>query len=90
MSLGIKIKDPADIRIYVINWATWLGSYTISTSAWTLPSGLTDVADSNTSTTTQIKISGGSNGREYTVANTIVNSNGETKKVSFQLHVETQ
>lgn len=90
MSLGTMTKDPSDIRVYQIDWSTWLGSYTISTSAWELDTGLTNAASSNTTTATQVLISGGQNGKVYRVANTVVTSNGETKKVSFDLQVETQ
>lgn len=90
MSLGLLTKDPADIRTYTIDWSVWLGSDTISTATWTLPSALTNVASTSTSTTSSIKLSGGSNGRVYNVACTVVTAAGQTKKVSFDLDVGTQ
>lgn len=90
MSLGVVIKDPADIRTYSINWADWLGVDTISTATWSLPTGLTSVLTAATATLASIKISGGTNGRSYSVACTVVTVAGQTKKVSFDLSVETQ
>lgn len=90
MSLGTLLKDPADIRTYSIDWSAWLGTDTISSANWTLPTGLTQVTASATSTVASIKISGGSNGHTYTVACTVVTAAGQTKKVSFYLQVETQ
>lgn len=90
-SLGTITKDPADIRTYSINWAAWLGTDTISTATWTVPTGLTSVSTSNTTTVSSIKLSGGTNGHDYTVACTVLTvTNAQTKKVSFILHVETQ
>lgn len=93
MSLGSRTKDPADIRNYAIDWSPWLtsqGSDTISTSTWS-GGGLTIAASSNTATTATAKVSGGTAGRSYTVSNTIVTATGtQTRKVSFQLNVDTQ
>ncbi len=93
MSLGSRTKDPADIRNYAIDWSAWLtsqGSDTISTSVWS-GGGLTIVSSSNTTTTATAKVSGGSDGTAYTVSNTIVTATGaQTRKVSFQLDVQTQ
>jgi hypothetical protein len=93
MSLGSKTKDPADIRNYAIDWSAWLtsqGSDTISSSSWT-GGGLTIASSSNTSTTATAKVSGGADGQAYTVSNTIITATGmQTRKVSFQLNVNTQ
>lgn len=89
MILGTRTKDPADIRIYAINWAPWLGSYTLSTSVWSTPTGITYVTDTLTTTATQVKLSGGTSGHTYVIANTVTTSNGETKRVTFEISVET-
>ncbi len=90
MGLGSRVKDPNDVRIYQINWAGFLEANTIVTSDWTVPAGLTSVASANTDTTTQIKLSGGTNGHAYRVYNTIVDSNAETKRVSFIIQIANQ
>lgn len=93
MSLGSRTKDPADIRNYAINWSAWLTSQnndTITgTPTWS-GGGLTIVSSSNTTTAATAKVSGGTDGRSYTVSNTIVTAGGQTRKVSFQLDVNTQ
>lgn len=93
MSLGSRTKDPADSRNYAIDWSAWLTSQnndTISgTPAWA-GGGLTVVSSSNTTTTATAKLSGGTAGQTYTVANTIVTAAGQTIKKSFLLSVETQ
>lgn len=90
MSLGTRIKDPQDIRIYTIGWSGWLGTATIATSTWVVPTGVTNVVDASTTTTTSIKVSSGTNGRTYPIANRITTSAGETRQVSFDLEVATQ
>lgn len=93
MSLGSRTKDPADIRNYAIDWSAWLTSQnsdTINSSSWS-GGGLTIVSSTNTTTTATAKISGGTAGQAYTVSNTIVTATGtQTRKVSFQMNVNTQ
>lgn len=88
--LGTRTKDPHDVRIYTIAWSGWLGTATITTSTWVLGTGLTNVLEASTATTTSIKVSGGTNGKTVNVANRIQTSAGETRQVSFDVQVETQ
>ncbi len=72
-------KDPNGVAIYTIDWDTWLTSVnggTISTSTWLVPTGLTSIAETNTATTTTIKLSGGTAGVTYTLVNRITTSAG--------------
>ena len=87
MSLGSLLKDPTDVVDVVIDWADWLDGDTISTSSWTLPDGVTQSAESETSTTATLKVSGGTAGQDYTVANTIVTAGGLTAERSVRLMV---
>lgn len=93
MSLGSRTQDPADSRNYAINWTAWLTSQNNDTitgvPAWS-GGGLTIVSSANTTTTATAKVSGGTAGRAYTVSNTIVTAAGQTRKVSFQLNIDTQ
>jgi len=92
MSLGSRTKDPADSRNYAIDWSAWLTSQnndTISSSTWT-GGGATIAASSNSTTSAVAKVSGGAAGNVYTVANTVVTTAGQTRRVSFQLNVDTQ
>ena len=64
-------KDPNAILDYSIPWATWLGTDTIVTSTWIVPTGITKVTDTKTTTTTTIWLSGGTVGAEYALVNRI-------------------
>ena len=72
------IKDPQSILDYTVDWATWLVSDTISTSTWTVPTGLTKVIDSKTTTTATVWLSGGTVGQIHEVTNEIVTAGGRT------------
>ena len=74
-------KGASDVASYTINWDEddWLGSDTISSSAWTAESGITIDSSSNTTTTTTAFVSGGTAGTNYTITNRVVTSGGVTK-----------
>ena len=92
------VKDPDATLDYIIDWSEWLDTDTISTSTWTVPTGLTNVSDSNTTTTATIWLSGGTAGQRYTVSNRIAyqpdhilyrhgsSINGLFRRASHQLH----
>ncbi len=84
----IFIKDPDATLDYVVNWATWLVSDTIISSAWTVPTGLTQVTAASTTTTTTIWLSGGTAGNSYSVLNRIVTAAGRTDDRSLTIEVE--
>lgn len=90
MTLGWREKDPADTRIYTIDWSPWLSRLgtTISSSSWIVQAGVTNVQQSNTTTSTSIELSGGVDGQEYVIENTVVTVAGQTKKVKFTLMVK--
>ena len=92
--IGQRIKDPQDIRTYTFDWSAWLTSLssdTVATSVWVVPSGLTNVAESNTTVLASVKLSGGTAGTTYTVSNRITTTTlTQTRQVSFELIVETQ
>jgi hypothetical protein len=82
-------KDPSASLDYVNDWTSWLATgETISTSTWTVPTGITKDSDSKTSTTTTIWLSGGTAGTVYTVANLIVTSASRTDERSFRILCE--
>ena len=83
--LGIRFVDPADVRVFNIDWTLWLNklSATIANSTWNVPTGLTDLNESNTALITSIKLSGWSLGNSYTLSNTVVTNNGQTRRVEF-------
>jgi len=63
-----------------VDWSTWLGSDTISTSDWTADTGVTLGTESNTTTVATQFISGGAVGRSYQLTNTITTAGGRTAK----------
>jgi len=72
------IKDPDSILDYTIDWSDWLGSDTIISSNWTVPTGITQGSVSNTDTATTIWLSGGVVGKTYSVVNRIETAGGRT------------
>lgn len=81
-------KDPNAVLDYQINWATWLGSDTIGTSTWTVPTGITKVTDSNSTTVAIIWLSGGTAGTDYDLLNRIVTAGGRTEDRTITIRVE--
>lgn len=81
-------KEPTEILDYTIDWSDWLGALTISSSSWVIPSGITNVADSNTTTATLIRLSSGTWAQTYELTNTIVASNGETETRRFSVAIQ--
>jgi len=71
-------KDPDEVLDYSIDWSTWLGEDTISTSEWTVPAGITEDSDSNDTTSATIWLSGGTAGVKYSLVNEIVTAGGRT------------
>jgi hypothetical protein len=59
-------KDPDAVLDYAIDWTDRLGSDTISTSTWTVPSGITKDSDNKTTAKTTIWLSGGTVGTPIT------------------------
>ena len=91
MSLGTRAKDPDATVDYAIDWSAWLGSDTLLSSTWVVPSGLTQPvspAASFTSTVTTVWLTGGTLGQSYTVTNRITTAAGRIDDRSFDLRVE--
>ena len=71
-------KDPEATLDYQVDWEDWLAGDTISTSAWTVPEGLTEVSDTKTTSTATVWLSGGTAGQTYAVENKIVTADART------------
>lgn len=101
---GLVAKDPADIKVYVVDWDTEnlaMGA-TISTSTWTI----TAISPSTTDAVltkdqesilagnrkTQVRLTAGTIGQTYEIANKIVTSEtpAQTKERSFRILVQNQ
>lgn len=86
MILSSYTKDPNDILDYTMDWSSWLGGVdTITSSTFTIPSGLTSVVDTHGSSTATVWLSGGIVGQSYTVTNQISTLGGRTVERSFQI-----
>lgn len=101
---GLVTKDPADIKVYVVDWDTEnlaVGA-TIVTSTWTITAvapGVADTAltkDSESLVTgnrkSQVRLLGGTVGQTYEIANKIVTSEtpAQTKERSFRVLIQNQ
>ena len=84
--LRVFLKDPEAELDYQINWATWLGGDTISTSSWVVPAGIAKTAESNSSSTATIWLANGNEG-DYEIVNRIVTAAGRTEDASFVIQV---
>lgn len=70
------IKDPDNTEPFAIDWTLRLAGNTIATSAWSVPAGLTNAGENNTSTIATLVLSGGTAGETYAVVNSIVDDSG--------------
>lgn len=82
-------KDPLAIKDYTVDWSDWLGTDTISTSAWAIPTGLTKVQDSVVSGNlkTLVWFSGGTAKNDYECFNTITTAGGRTERAMIKIQV---
>jgi hypothetical protein len=78
---AFAVIGPGETLLWGFDWddEDWLGTETISTSNWTVgPAGPTLSSGTNDNTTTSIKASGFSFGKEYRLRNTVTTSGGQT------------
>ena len=87
--MPVVSKDPDATLDWQIDWSKALVSGdSISTSNWTVPTGITKSAESATSLVTTIFLSGGTAGTVYPVVNRIVSANGVTDDRTIHVVVE--
>jgi len=90
MSLVWPFKDPDEILDYQVDWILRLGTDTISTSTWTVPTGITKTTDTKTNTATTIWLSGGTIGVSYELTNRVVTAGGRTMDQSVKLKIKAK
>ena len=84
-------KDPNDIADWGCDWTLWLSEGEIITSSsWVVPNGLVAVSDSNTNTTTNVFLSGGSSGTAYIVTNRITTNQSRSEDRSMRILCQTK
>lgn len=84
-------KDPQAQLDFSVDWSDWLtGAEEISASSWTIPTGLTLVAQNYTGTTATVFLSGGTVGKSYIVSNQITTNNATPRidERSFTITIE--
>ena len=82
-------KDPGARLDYTLDWGTdgWLGSDTIASVSWTVPSGLTTNLNTNTTTTATIWLASGTVNTDYTVTCQITTAAGRVDERSLLIQV---
>ena len=85
--MTIYYKDPDAVLDYRVDWTTWLNGDTISSSTFTVATGLTKDSQSNTTTAATVWLSGGTAGTRYLVTNRIVTAGNRTEDRSFYVSV---
>lgn len=82
-------KDPNAVLDYKVDWSDWLAAgETLSTSTWTVQSGLTKDSESNTTTVSTVWLSGGTAGTTYTAAVRITTNQSRTDDRTIEIRVE--
>jgi len=89
-------KDPDATLDYYVDWgANWISTGdSISTSTWSVtPSGTgvdltVDSSTKDVDNKTKVVVSGGAEGQEYRLTNTIVTDNGLTQEQTLIIKVE--
>jgi hypothetical protein len=87
MALKWPFKDPDEVLDYQIDWSGRLGDDTIVTSTWFVPEGITQDSVLDTTTTTTIWLSGGTDGESYDFTNRIVTADGRVMDQTVTLQV---
>jgi len=88
MSACRHIKSPDAVLDYLEDWGGWLAGDTIASSSWAASDpGLEVESGDATDSVTTVWISGGVEGRRYTVTNTIVSAGGRTASRSITVIV---
>lgn len=81
-------KDPDEVLDYQVDWTSWLGSDTITTSTWAVPTGITRASHTNTTKTATVWLSGGTAGTSYELQNKIVTASGRTAERTIRILVK--
>lgn len=83
-------KDPAAILDYAVDWSAWLGSDTIASAAWAVPAGLTVEAQTHTTTSATVWLSGGTLGETYALVNQVTTAGGRVDERTLTIEVRNR
>jgi hypothetical protein len=81
-------KDPNSTEDFLFDWTLELNGDTIVSSVWSAPAGITVVSNSNISTLTTARISGGTLGQTYLVQNTVTLASGQIKTRGITISIQ--
>lgn len=81
-----KVEGTDSKLDYTMDWEDWLASGdTISTSAWTVATGITEASSSNDTTSATIWLEGGTAKTTYRITNSIVTADGRKEERSIDI-----
>ena len=80
----IPLKSPGDSIDFLMTW-DGISPATISSATHTVPTDLTKVSESNTTTTSTVRVSGGKHGKTYQVVGVATLNTGRTLERTFPL-----
>lgn len=83
-------KDPQAVKDYSLDWSDWLGTDTIASSTWEVPSGIIKDQSGNTTTVTSVWLRGGTIGNTYQVSNKVTTAGGRTDVRTIEIQVKKQ
>ena len=86
----MKYKSPNDDYDFTQDWSSEILTDTISTSTWTVETGITKGVESNTANTSTLWVSGGEAGKVYKVVNQITTAASRTHEQEWYLTVQDQ
>ena len=84
--MSVLLKAPGDSIDYTMTWSN-IGTATVSSVTHSVPTGITIVSESNTTTTSTVRVSGATHGNTYNIKGTATLSTGRTLTRSFPLRV---
>jgi len=86
--MPVYLQDPDENLDHTFNWASRLGSSTVSTSSWAVTPTATLTNQTHTTTTATASISGLLPGQVYHLVNTITTGAGTTEIDSVRIRGE--
>lgn len=86
-TLPTFVKDPNETLDYKVDWSAYLAGDTITTSTWTVDSGLTKGSTPFTASAAVVWLSGGTDYTTYKATNTIVTAGGRTAERTIQIQI---
>jgi hypothetical protein len=82
----IPLKSPGDSIDFLMTW-DGIAPATLTSVTHTVPSDLSKVSESNTTTTSTVRVSGGVHGQVYSIKGTATLNTGRTLERTFPLRM---